>query len=337
MPTFSIVVPTYNHATYLPRALDSVLAQQSTDWELIVVDDGSTDDTPQVLEPYRCRAQIIHTANRGAPAARNTGIAAAAGQYIVLLDADDRLLPGAIGAFAWGLALRPGADLVGAAYASIAENGRRKPRRPPAITGHREADFCNCISGAIEFQNGAVAVRRAVYSRVKYPESIRTLDDVVFFAWLVATDDYVVVDEIVVEKFAHPGRLRDDYRGVVNDGLRASALLFDPRRLPVEFMAYEPTFRARQLLTLFRAHYRRREFRVANACFLSAWRADWRQAVRWPYLRKALRSLPFGWDKRCAVESDQREAARAYPPEAAARDHSGEPHAGEPTAVPGQR
>jgi glycosyltransferase involved in cell wall biosynthesis len=93
-PTVSVIIPTYNRAGMLTAAIDSVLAQDFTDFELIVVDDGSTDDTPQVLKAYGAKIKVIRQRNQGVSAARNRGIAAACGRLIAFLDSDDLWLPG---------------------------------------------------------------------------------------------------------------------------------------------------------------------------------------------------------------------------------------------------
>jgi glycosyltransferase involved in cell wall biosynthesis len=85
----SAVIPTYNYARFLPRAIDSVLAQTHDAVECIVVDDGSADHTPEVLARYGGRIRAIRQENRGLSAARNACIRAARGEYIALLDADD--------------------------------------------------------------------------------------------------------------------------------------------------------------------------------------------------------------------------------------------------------
>jgi glycosyltransferase involved in cell wall biosynthesis len=89
----SIVVPTYNRSRQVCRAIDSVLAQSYRNYELIIVDDGSSDTTAIRLSEYQDRIQVIRQANRGVSAARNTGIRAAAGEFIALLDSDDQWLP----------------------------------------------------------------------------------------------------------------------------------------------------------------------------------------------------------------------------------------------------
>ena len=91
---FSIIIPTYNRAAFLPKAIESVLAQTYTDWELIVVDDGSTDNTREVVSKYSDkRITYIYQENSERSAARNNGIAHAKGNYICFLDSDNYMLP----------------------------------------------------------------------------------------------------------------------------------------------------------------------------------------------------------------------------------------------------
>jgi glycosyltransferase involved in cell wall biosynthesis len=89
----SVVIPTYNRAQYVTKAIESVLAQTYTDYEIIVVDDGSTDDTLGVLQAYAGRIRVIRQENAGPSAARNAGIEAARGRWIAFLDSDDEWLP----------------------------------------------------------------------------------------------------------------------------------------------------------------------------------------------------------------------------------------------------
>jgi glycosyltransferase involved in cell wall biosynthesis len=92
-PLISVIIPTYNRGWILKEAIDSVLAQDFRDFELIVVDDGSTDDTGQILEAYGQDLTVYRQPNRGVSAARNRGIAAATGRLIAFLDSDDLWLP----------------------------------------------------------------------------------------------------------------------------------------------------------------------------------------------------------------------------------------------------
>jgi glycosyltransferase involved in cell wall biosynthesis len=92
-PLVSVIIPTYNRGWIVKEAIDSVLEQNFSDYELIVVDDGSDDNTPAILKAYGNKITVLHQPNQGVSAARNRGIAAASGRLIAFLDSDDLWLP----------------------------------------------------------------------------------------------------------------------------------------------------------------------------------------------------------------------------------------------------
>ena len=93
MPLVSVVIPAYNSARYLPMCIDSALGQKHLLVEIIVVNDGSTDDTDEVIFPYLSKIKYLRQENKGLSAARNFGFKAGTGDYICFLDADDILMP----------------------------------------------------------------------------------------------------------------------------------------------------------------------------------------------------------------------------------------------------
>lgn len=93
MPKASVIVPTFNRADTIRRAIESVQAQTLDDWELIVVDDGSTDNTFSIIDGMEPRMTVIRQENRGFAEARNAGIRASTGKYLAFLDSDDEFLP----------------------------------------------------------------------------------------------------------------------------------------------------------------------------------------------------------------------------------------------------
>jgi glycosyltransferase involved in cell wall biosynthesis len=111
-PRVSIVIPTYNRAQRLRRALDSVLAQDFRDFEVLVIDDGSTDDTASVVRSIDdARVKYVAQDNGGPASARNRGVALASGSIITFLDSDDLVLPGWLGAMVAPFTVE-GADIV---------------------------------------------------------------------------------------------------------------------------------------------------------------------------------------------------------------------------------
>lgn len=93
-PKISIIVPAYNAESYICKCVDSILAQQYADWELIIVDDGSRDDTPTILDQYAARDKrihVVHQENQGVQKAREVGLSLAAGDFLCFVDSDDTL------------------------------------------------------------------------------------------------------------------------------------------------------------------------------------------------------------------------------------------------------
>lgn len=122
-PLFSIIVPAYNVERYLPECIESVLAQDFQDFELILIDDGSTDRTGEICDKYAREwpaIKVIHQANSG-PSARNAGIALARGKYLIFLDSDDFLEKGTLKIIYDNL--EPKLDLLRFQAQEIFENG----------------------------------------------------------------------------------------------------------------------------------------------------------------------------------------------------------------------
>ena len=118
MSLISVIIPTYNCAPYLTESLESILAQTFRDFDLVVVDDGSTDHTWAVLARYAPIATIVRAPHGGLSAARNAGLAAAHGEWIAFHDADDVAVPDRL---AWSLDFLRGHP----AFDAVFCNGRR--------------------------------------------------------------------------------------------------------------------------------------------------------------------------------------------------------------------
>ncbi|MDX1623895.1 MAG: glycosyltransferase [Gemmatimonadota bacterium] len=157
-PLVSVIIPTYNCARFLPDAIESVLAQRYPRVEIIVVDDGSTDDTSEVLERYAHRIVALEGDNGGVARARNRGIAAASGELIAFLDADDVMLPGKLEAQSRVFDRREDRGMVHSGWTLIDERGRFLGERRPWVNAPR-LDLRGWIMNK-SVRPGALMVRR---------------------------------------------------------------------------------------------------------------------------------------------------------------------------------
>ena len=126
-PLVSVVIPCYNQAHFLGEAIESVLAQTYPHLEIIVVDDGSPDNTEEVATRYS-GVRYVQQANQGLAAARNTGLRHSTGAYLVFLDADDRLLPQAVEVGLQQLQAHPECAFTFGKWRQIAGDGSPLPK-----------------------------------------------------------------------------------------------------------------------------------------------------------------------------------------------------------------
>ncbi|PHR90759.1 MAG: hypothetical protein COA80_15450 [Leeuwenhoekiella sp.] len=128
MTRFSVIIPVYNKANFVAQTIQSVLAQSFTDYEIILINDGSTDNSLQVLQTFNAsNIRLINQENRGLCAARNKGITAAKGEIIALLDADDLWEPQHLQSLYELSQKFPEAKLYGTAYVELFSDGTRVP------------------------------------------------------------------------------------------------------------------------------------------------------------------------------------------------------------------
>jgi len=124
---FSVIVPIYNASKYLQECLDSILSQDFTDFELLLIDDGSTDNSGKICDEYAegdARVKVFHQKNQGVSVARNVGLDHARGEWIIFVDADDWMLAGALTVL-YKASIKQNVDIVMASAKVMDENGIR--------------------------------------------------------------------------------------------------------------------------------------------------------------------------------------------------------------------
>jgi glycosyltransferase involved in cell wall biosynthesis len=181
MAQVSVILPVHNRADVLPRAIRSVVEQEFEDLELIVVDDGSADDSANVAESFGdSRIRVIRLgSNRGGNAARNEGLRAASAPLIGFLDSDDRYLPVKLATVVGEFERRPGIDLLVDSFIKVQPPGSRKAevvRRNPVI-GDRERFRRALFTRQLWKATPAITVRRETALKAMFDETLRRLQD----------------------------------------------------------------------------------------------------------------------------------------------------------------
>lgn len=299
-PLLSVVIPAYNYAATLARAVDSVLLQlDAQQAELLVIDDGSTDQTPEVLEALLAahpgRFRSLRKTNGGLASVRNRGIEEAQGRFLVFLDADDELAPGALAALVEHIAAHPDTRLVIGGHWSVFADGRRVQHRVaplPATARQRLRGYL--LDKSVSISNGACAMHRDVFTPGNYPERFRNTEDIPVFAQVLARYPCTVLDQPLALIHKHDTSLRHNLTHARAVGLDLVDEVFSPARLPAELQDLKQAYCAQRCLSLFRTFYSAGELASAKAFYWQALRADWRVLGRWSYTRKALRLLLQG-------------------------------------------
>jgi glycosyltransferase involved in cell wall biosynthesis len=326
-PLVSIILPTYNRVGYLPDALQSIAAQDWPDWELVVIDDGSTDHTrtfieTQTLVPSHA-VRYVFQANQGAYGARNTGLDHAEGDLVAFFDSDDLWHPRYLSRLAGALQSAPGVDW---AYAAcrMETDGRETSAstfyvdgvsraflsKPVERTGDlrrldtRTALECQISSGLYAGLQNSV-IRRSVFARERFWPDYRVVEDVLFLIRALARGIAIgYLDEVLVTYRVHAGNSSASATGA--DAERLLPIFLEEargfERLERELNSDARTRRllARKLADIY-------FWRLGYAGY---WRAG-RRAEALQSFRRGLQRRPLDWRMwKTFVASSLRSAAR---------------------------
>lgn len=211
-PKVSVILPVHNRADVLPRAIESVLAQVFGDFELIVVDDGSTDGSAVVAKSFGDpRIRIIELGkNRGGNVARNEGIRAAHAPLIAFLDSDDRYIPTKLATVVAEFERHPDLDLLVDSFVKVQPPGSRKPEaiRTNPVIGDRERFRTALFTRRLWKATPAITVKREAALRAGlFDESLRRLQDFDFLIRLSEFANCASTDQVLWVKYWDAGAI----------------------------------------------------------------------------------------------------------------------------------
>jgi len=207
-PLVSVVIPCFNHARFLGEAITSALAQTYAPVEIVVVDDGSNDDTAAVVAPFP-GVRYVRQENQGLAAARNTGLRESRGAYLVFLDADDRLLPQALEAGMRHLEPSPGCAFVSGRFRYVDAAGALESEDvQPWIP---EDAYLAFLRGNYVGMHATVVYRRAPLEAARgFDVSLPACEDYDLYLRLASTFPVLRHDEVVADYRQHGTNMSRD-------------------------------------------------------------------------------------------------------------------------------
>lgn len=216
----SVVIPTFNRAHTLSRALDSVLQQTSAADEIIVVDDGSTDDTREIIHRHYPQIILLHQQNKGVSAARNRGIKAAQYDWIALLDSDDEWLPQKLASIRQAHQHNPNYQLFHSDEIWIRNGIRVNPMQKHNKNGGHI--FVQCLPLCV-ISPSAVVLHKTIFKQIGYfNEQLAACED--YDLWLKYCHRYPVfyIEQTLIKKYGgHEDQLSRKHWGMDRFRIRA--------------------------------------------------------------------------------------------------------------------
>jgi glycosyltransferase involved in cell wall biosynthesis len=228
-PDVSVIIPVYNQARFVAEALESALAQSLSPLDVIVVDDGSTDGTPEVLETFARdpRVRLIRQENRGVAAARNAGAATARGQFFAFLDADDIWLPAKLERQRERFATDAEIVLVHCGVAEVDETKQLLRERVDGLEGNIVHDLLFFERSVILGGGSGLMVPSQFFRELGgFDERMSTSADWDFFYRCASRGRVGFVPEVLLQYRIHGGNMHGNIRAMRNDMLLGFAKAF---------------------------------------------------------------------------------------------------------------
>ncbi len=256
----SIVIPTYNSARFIETAIKSVLAQTYKDYEVIVVDDGSSDNTNEVVKKFKSACTYLRQTNAGPSAARNYGTSQSSGDLIAFLDADDAWLPGKLEAQVGLLSQRPEVGLIETGYYLCDADLRPIRYQPPVnLRGNALEDMLVNFKTPL---TSSIVVRRYLLKQVGgFDVSLHILEDHELCLRLIQHCVFDCLDEPYVYYRVHPASSLTNGRMILDTHMK----IID------QTVASSTTLAHKQLVA--RRHVE--TFAIKTMCLQHQWRDAW--------------------------------------------------------------
>ena len=308
--TISVIMPCYNAGLHLPASVGSLQAQSYTDWELVIVDDGSTDDSWHVLQQLThadSRIRVFQQPNAGAAAARNRALQEARGAYTAFLDADDTWHPEFLEAMLTALAANPDAGIAYCGWQNIGlGKGRDEPFIPPE---YENSDKVESLLGGCRWPiHGALVRTHIIKDAGCFDENLSSCMDYDLWLRLGTTHPLVRVPRVLAYYHHHGGdQITRNRARIALNHWRAQRKYLRANPNVINVLGGK---RIRQLTTGELLHrgfvsYWKRDLPAARKIFRAVMKQGYGTLSDWIYMLPAL--LPESWHRRLVELRDRKD------------------------------
>ncbi len=291
---FSVVIPAYNYGHCIERAVQSVLSQSYSDFEVLVINDGSTDNTDEVMRALENQhsgvLRYIPQVNQGLSAVRNRGIEEARFPWLIFLDADDEMCSEALSALEKCAQESPQARLLIGGHYSCSGDACEKIR-PRPITADCKKNFAAFLGKKLTISNGACAMHQQLFATVRYDPNLRHTEDLPVFAHVLANYPVAETPEPIAKIHKHADSMRHDVRAALTVGMSLEERIFDNNGLPEWAQKERKSYRVRRLLSLLKICDRAKSYSDVRDLYRQLFREAPLTALQPRYLRRLLKSL----------------------------------------------
>ena len=302
-PRTTVIITSFNYAEYLRQAIDSILAQTDTDFELLIVDDGSTDESAAYARAYvDPRIHVVVQPHRGTGAARNAGLRAARGRYVAFLDADDVWMPDKLAAQCAVLDRRPDIGLVYTRFGVI-DADRRVLSSGRSFFGAKPSGtiFRHLLTGNVIGTPSTVCFRRALFEeeKVSFDETRTHIDDWHFYLQVATSARIQYLPRTLAYHRQHARNTSGHVLTIMTQNLRTGRFGLDLARQQLGFAEPELRRIERRMLAFAEAIAGREYLKAGNRALARAHAA--RSLMHQPWnIREAVVYLlaSIGWVPR---------------------------------------
>mgnify|MGYP000017542777 CR=1 FL=1 len=289
---FSIVIPAYNYADTLERAIESVLSQSGDDYQILIIDDGSTDSTAQIaddlIRKFPKKIKYFLQKNQGPAVARNLGAKKSLGEYLFFLDADDEMAPDLLEYLRIILPNKTSVDVFLGDHISMSSSREKSYSVTEDLPKTREKCFSAYLSKRLNLSHCAKVVHRRVFEKISYPTELRSSEDIPFMAKLLAICECELLSIPMAIVYKHKDSLRHNAVFAKESGERVADYIFSYNILPFWAAKYEKAYRARRCLSVFRTLYTANQKKEALIFYKRALALSPLVALRFSYTKKAI-------------------------------------------------